>query len=163
MLNEKKLLESDELLALSRIAIEREDYEGALMKLKSILDEPEIPVGVYALLGRVYAALELFEKAIIAFDEYLIHRPEVVPEKFHLGAVYREMGENEKALQIWDEVLDKAPDFPPVLYNQALYYLEEKDEDGAIEKLNYIIENIDPEDNHVDMANRLLSTISLAS
>ncbi|MGF1731289.1 tetratricopeptide repeat protein [Photobacterium kasasachensis] len=157
------LLDNEELLALSRNALEREDYHDALIKIKYILKRNEVPAGVYALLGRTYAALELHDKAVAAFNEFLHHRPEVIPERFHLGVVYREMGDNAKALAVWEEVLEKAPNFPPALYNKALFLLDDGNEDEAIELFNYIIENVEPDDSHVEMANHMLSTISLAS
>lgn len=163
MQDDNNLLDNEELLALSRNAIEREDYHDALIKLKYILKRDEVPAGVYALLGRTYAALELFDKSIVAFNEFLHHRPEVIPERFHLGVVYREMGDKEKAFEIWEEVLEKAPNFPPALYNKALFLLDDGNEDEAVEQFNNIIENVDPEDSHVEMANEMLSTISLAS
>lgn len=163
MINDLSVLDNEELLALAKVAVERTDYEDALVKMKSLLKRDNFPASVYALFGRTYAALELYTKAIESFNEFLHHYPEVIPERFHLGVVYRNMKNNEKALSVWNEVLELAPAFPPALYNKALLLLELDDEDGAIKQLNYIIENVGPEDEHVDMANHMLSSISLSS
>ncbi|KUI97005.1 tetratricopeptide repeat protein [Vibrio sp. MEBiC08052] len=157
------LLDTEELIALSRSALLKEDYDCALTKLKLVVRQEQFPIEVYSLLGRVYAALELFDKSVAAFQEFLTRRPEVVPERFHLGMVYRNMGENTKAIQVWDEVLEQAPMFPPALYNKGLYYLDEGNKEEAIELFNYIIDHVDPDDSHVEMANYMLSSMSLSA
>ncbi|EHK8998535.1 hypothetical protein M2H13_18905 [Vibrio vulnificus] len=163
MINDLSVLDDEELLALAKVSVERADYEDALIKMKILLNRDNFPVSIYALFGRTYTALELYSKAIESFNEFLYHYPEVIPERFHLGVVYRRMKNNEKALSVWNEVLELAPAFPPALYNKALLLLDWHDEDGAIEQLNYIIENVDPEDDHVEMASHMLSSISLSS
>jgi len=155
------LLDNDELMALARHAIGREDYHDALVKLKFLLTREDANTDAYALLGRVYASLDLHEKAIAAFEQYLGSEPEVIPERFHLGVVYREMGDNAKALEIWDEVLERAPGFPPALYNKALFLLDEGDKEEAVKILTYIVNNVSPDDNHVEVANRMLASLSI--
>lgn len=161
MENTLDVFEKDELFALAQHDYENERLEQALAKLKRLLDGGEFPVNVFSLLGRIYAALGLDQRAKVALEAYVEQVPEVVPEHFHLGLVMRNLGDTEQAVKIWDDVLEKAPAFPPALYNKALFLLEQNQEQEAIELLNKIIETANDADEHVTLANDILSRLSM--
>jgi len=162
-MNNFSLLDTDELFALAQLDFEREDYQGALPKLKKLITNEDFPVGVFSVLGRVYAILGLFNKAKVALETFLEHQPNAVPEHFEIGMIYRQLGDDDAAIRIWDDVLEKAPNFPPVLYSKALYFLDRDLPEESLEQLNFIIETANPNDRHIEMANELISQISLQS
>lgn len=162
-LNDLEIFDQDELLAIATIAFDKQDLMTALPILKKLVTSEQCPVGSFSLLGRIYAILGLYERAMIAFNAYLEHRPEVVPEHFEIGLLHRELGNDNEALKVWDEVLEKAPGFPPALYSKAVYLRDYNLIDDALDLLNTLIETAPPEDRHVEMANQLISEISLQS
>ncbi|MCG3723679.1 tetratricopeptide repeat protein [Vibrio cincinnatiensis] len=153
--------EKDELLALANLYFDKQDYIVALPILKHLVSAETTPVGAFSTLGRIYAVLGLFERALVAFETYLEYRPESIPERFEISLIHRRMDNDEKALILWENILKDNENFAPVLYAKALYLRDSDREDEAIEVLTQLIENTPPEDNHVELANRLLSDISL--
>jgi len=162
-MNNFSLLDTDELFALAQLDFEREDYQSALPKLKKLIKGQDFPVGVFSVLGRIYAILGLFNKAKISLETFLEHQPDAVPEHFEIGMIHRQLGDDDSAISVWDDVLEKAPHFPPVLYSKALYLLDCDLTEESLEQLNLIIETANPNDRHIEMANELISQISLQS
>ncbi len=155
------IFDKDELFALAQHDYENQRLDQALAKLKKMLEGGEFPVNVFSLLGRIYAALGLDQRARVALESFVENVPDVVPEHFHLGMVVRNLGDIEKAVSIWNDVLEKAPNFPPALYHKALYLLDSGEEQGAIELLNRIIETANDADEHIALANDVLSRLSM--
>ena len=156
-------LEPDELLALANLYFDNEDYIVALPILKKLVNSETAPVGAFSTLGRIYSILGLFERAKAAFDAYLGFRPDAIPERFEKGLVLKQMGSDEAALTIWENILEENEHFAPALYTKALYLKESSRVDEAIDVLTLLIENTPPEDNHFDLANQMLSELSLYS
>lgn len=153
--------EKDELLALANLYFDRQDYIVALRILKRLVSEETAPVGAFSTLGRIYAVLGLFERAMVAFETYLEFRPDAIPERFEMSLLYRQMDRDDEALKIWESILNDNANFAPVLYAKALYLRDNELEDEAIDLLTQLIENAPAEDRHVELANQLLSEISL--
>ena len=153
--------EKDELLALANLHFDKQDYIVALPILKHLVSADTAPVGAFSTLGRIYSVLGLFERALAAFETYLEYRPEAIPERFEVSLIHRQMDNDEKALVVWENILKDNADFAPVLYAKALYLRDNDRDDEAIDVLTQLIENTPPEDSHVELANRLLSDISL--
>ncbi|EJI1278668.1 tetratricopeptide repeat protein [Vibrio vulnificus] len=156
-------LDSDELLALANLYFDNEDYIVALPILKKLVNLEMAPVGAFSTLGRIYSILGLFERAKAAFDAYLGFRPNAIPERFEKGLVLKQMGRDDEALAIWENILKENEHFAPALYTKALYLRENDRVDEAIDVLTLLIENTPPEDNHLELANQLLSELSLYS
>lgn len=112
------IFEQDELLALIREDMKKQDYVSALTKVKFILSRDRIPVEVLALAGKIYATLGLFERAKLAFADYLQNSPNSFLELFQLGMVEKDMGNYDQAIQNWEAVLELQPNYP-----EALFYL----------------------------------------
>ncbi|KUI97037.1 tetratricopeptide repeat protein [Vibrio sp. MEBiC08052] len=156
------LFESDELLALANYHFDKQDYIIALPILKRLVMAEMAPVGTFSTLGRVYAVLGLFERAMVAFRTYLEIRPEAVAERFEISLLHRELGQDEDAVKIWDKLLQEKPDFAPVLYAKAQYAKEMNLEDEAIDLLTQLIEQCSDDEQYVDLANQTLAEISMS-
>jgi tetratricopeptide (TPR) repeat protein len=112
--------DADELLALARLAIERNDIESALAKLKQALAVEKPLAEAQSMAARVYAQLGLFERAKDLFAAYIAQQPDALVERFQLGMAHFDLGEIDAALQLWDAVLKKDPVHPPALFYSAL-------------------------------------------
>lgn len=118
--SDEKDFELDELFALARLALERNDVEGALRKLKVVVRGKKAPTEAIALTARVYAQLRLFDRAEELFRRYLEMHPKAVLERFQLGMTRFDNGKPEPALEVWEAVLKDQPEFPPALYFKGL-------------------------------------------
>src|SRR2546427_8682268 len=63
-------LDSDELVALARVDIERGAFTDALLKIKQVLADPEPLAQAFALGGRLYAQLGLWQRARPCYERY---------------------------------------------------------------------------------------------
>src|SRR5438045_9340711 len=97
--------DSDELLALARISLERNDVEGALLKLKKIMASASPSAEAGGLGARVYAQLGLYDRAGKLYERYLQANPKAFLEQFQLGMTRFDAGKPDEAVKIWDEVL----------------------------------------------------------
>src|SRR6266481_3978252 len=84
--------ETDELLALARLALESSDFEGALRKLKRVVNAENAPAEGLALAARVYAQLKLFDRAEKLYQRFLDKHPDATLERFQLGMTRFEGG-----------------------------------------------------------------------
>lgn len=158
------VFDSDELLALSDLNFQSGNHQDALEKLKILVRRENAPLQTHALLGRIYATLGLFEKAKTAFIFYLEHQTNDrmrVNEFFQLGLVERDMGNFDAALKIWDDLLKAYPNHTPTLYNNAVILAEKQQLQKAADLLNLILEVADDKDQHIQLADQLLSRIAL--
>lgn len=112
--------ESDELLALARLSLERNDVEDALLKLKKIVAAANPPTEALGLSARVYARLGLFERAAKLYERYLQAHPKAFLEQFQLGMTRFDAGKPDEALKVWAELLKEKPDYAPALFYRAL-------------------------------------------
>ena len=156
--------DNDELLALSDWNFQNNLHENALEKLKVLVRRDNAPLQSHALIGRIYATLGLFEKAKISFTFYLEnqtnHRMKI-NETFQLGLVERDLGNIDNALHVWDELLKEHPKHTPCLYNKAVILVEIKQYQKAADLLNSILEIAEDNDQHIQLADQLLSRIAL--
>lgn len=112
--------DSDELYALARLALERNDVEGALSKLKKIIGVANPPAEALGLSARVYAQLGLFERAAKLYERYLQANPKAYLEQFQLGMTRFDAGKPDEALRVWAELLKEKPNYPPALFYSSL-------------------------------------------
>ncbi len=156
--------DGDELLALSDWHFQNNQYDQALDKLKALVTRQDAPLQSHALIGRIYATLGLFDKAKKAFVFYLEHQsnPNMrVNEIFQLGLVEKDSGNIEAALRAWDDLLINYPNHTPCLYHKAIVLVDLKQYQQAADILNYILENAEDNDRHIQLADQMLNNIAL--
>ena len=112
--------DSDELLALARLALENNQIESALEKLKKLIGDANPPAESLALAARVYAQLRLFGKSAQLYERYLEKHPNALLERFQLGMTRFDAGQPAQALEVWETVLRTQPDYPPALFYKGL-------------------------------------------
>lgn len=152
-------LEAAELLALARLSFERGDLEDALLKTKTILQEPNPPAAAMALGGRIYAQLGLFEQAARLFSRYLESEPGSELETFQLGMVRFDQGQREQSIKIWDELLERNPTHPPALFYKALAQSNMGDLADARHALEILLQSASEDNFYRQRATELLSAM----
>ncbi|OZG74859.1 hypothetical protein BTA51_00135 [Hahella sp. CCB-MM4] len=140
------LFESDELLALAKLDVEKNRIDSALAKLKQANNLPDPQPECDSLLAKLYAQLNLFDRASYHYESYLMKQPDALLERFQYGMVYYEQGIKDRALLVWKEVLDEVPTFPPALYYCALVSWEDSDESEARRLIDILLKSA-PADN----------------
>lgn len=151
----------EELFALAKYDFSKNEYEPALSKLKVLIGRNQTLLDSYSLAGRIYATLELFEKAKECFSIFVKNAPEAIEERFQLGVVDYNLGNLEDALSMWDELLESYPGFPPALYHKALVMIDKDEVQQATDLLNSLLETAPEGDAHIAMADEMLSKLSL--
>lgn len=152
-------LESDELLALARMDVEKGRHEEGLIKIKQVLAEKKPPAEAMAMAGRLYAQIGLHEKARTHLKDYLIANPDAIIEKFQLGMTYFDAGEQQQALDIWQEILQANSDNPPSLFFSGLALAQQGKKDEAKHSLNALIQSAKPENLYYARATELLKAL----
>ncbi len=145
MTNQAVLLAKYEMLAHTKRYIEQNQLDNALREIKPLLATAESQETI-VVAARLYAQLQLFDRAQSLFARYLELRPEASHIRFQLGMTQFEVGESEKALATWEAVLTAQPQNPPALFYTALAYLQSKNSEKAIFCLQTILQQI-PVDN----------------
>lgn len=140
------IFDTDELLALARRDLEKEDLASALHKLKWAYKQQPEEVDVWAMLARIYAQLGLWSKSQQFFEQYLEKTPDATTERFQFGMVCLDSGLESKALEIWGQVLDKFPAHPPSLFYSALVHAQKSEYSHSMHLLNTLFESA-PSDN----------------
>jgi len=172
--------ESDELLALARLEIDKGDIEQALLKLKKVLAEKKVPAEanamaarLYARLGlferaqklfkamaaRLYARLGLFERAQKLFKSYLKQRPDDVVEAFQYGMVHLDLDDEPGALEIWSSLLEKEPNHPPAMFYRGLVLARQNQVTEATNTLKRLLDTAPRENLYYTRAMELLKAI----
>jgi len=136
----------DELLALARIEIEKGNLADALLKLKQVVANENVPTEAYSITARLYAQLGLWDRAQKMFDKYLELEPKAVTETFQLGMVHFDAGRPADALAIWDNLLKNHPTHPPALFYRALILTKEGHAQQARQALEVLLKSA-PADN----------------
>jgi len=139
-------LDKDELLALARKDAEAGRMEEALRKLKALIAEPEPLIDALPHAARIYARLELMDRARACYRRYLAARPGAVTESFELGMAHFDSGESAEAARLWQEVLRLAPTHPPALFYRALLATREGRIPDARRDLDVLLQAV-PADN----------------
>lgn len=154
--------DSEELLALAQLDVEKERLDQALVKLKQLVAVDRhgmrLPQ-VWAELGRLYAQLKLRDKSKDAYRRYIDQTPEAVHERFQLGLVCFELGEVEAALGLWKEVLALTPIYPPALFYTALVSAQGGALGRAWEICRQIVDRVEADNLYFGQAKDLLARI----
>jgi tetratricopeptide (TPR) repeat protein len=153
------LFDQIEMLALIRFDMGAKNYNFALEKIKYSFSQSDIPVEIFALAGKTYASLNLFEKAKDNFESYLKQVPDAYIELFQLGMVERDLGNNSASIEIWKSVLDIQENYP-----DALFYLGEtcvtlNKIEEAREWLFKLLETAPDNSQYINLADQLLNSI----
>lgn len=152
-----ELFDHDELIALIKQDMKTQQFSEALGKIKFILKEEKIPVELFSLAGKLYATLELFERARFFFSEYIRHVPDAFVESFQLGMVEKDMGNIDSAIEIWKKLT--ADNNPEVLYYLADAYVVKFMFNDARDCLLSILENAPDDSKYLALADQLLNRI----
>ncbi|MEZ8082578.1 tetratricopeptide repeat protein [Enterovibrio norvegicus] len=153
------LFNTDELLALAALDLEKENLAEGLEKLKYLARSETVSDELDSMLGSVYAKLQLFQYAVEHYSALLNRSPSRLHEKFQLGMVYREMDEYEKAAECWDSVLESEENYPPVLFHKALLLLTIDDENESKVMLKQLIATADEDNYYVERARGVLEEL----
>jgi tetratricopeptide (TPR) repeat protein len=152
-------LASDELLALARVDIERGAFSDALVKIKQVLADPAPPAEAFALGGRLYAQLGLWQRARSCYERYLQTNPNAVTEAFELGMVRFDSGDAVEAGKIWSNLLSKHPTHPPSLFYRALALAQENNAADARKDLDVLLKSAPPDNLYFGRGRDLLRAI----
>ena len=152
-------LDDDELLALARRDADSGRVEEALRKLKPLITRSEGPVDALALAARIYAQLQLSERAQACYRKYLAARPEAVLESFELGMTHFEKGEAAEADRLWQGVLQRSPTHPPTLFYSAVHAARSGREPDARRHLEVLFQAVSGDNLYVQRGRELLKEI----
>jgi tetratricopeptide (TPR) repeat protein len=153
--------ETDELLALARLAIESNDFEGALRKLKKVVNTENAPAEGLALAARVYAQLKLFDRAEKLYQRFLEKHPDATLERFQLGMTRFEGGKASQALEVWDVVLKEQPNYPPALFYKGLVLTQLGKINEAKHVLDGLLKSASADNLYFTRAKELLQAIEI--
>ena len=153
------VLESDELVALARLDIERGALDAALLKLKQVLTDSEPPAEALAMAARLYAQLGLWDRAKPLFQRYLESQPNAVNETFQLGMVHFDGGQADEAIKIWENLLKSHPTHPPALFYRALAKHQLGQSAEARHSLDVLIKSAPSDNLYFNRAKELLQTV----
>ena len=151
-----EVLDDDELLALARRDAENGRVEEALRKLKPMIARAEGPVDALAFAARIYAQLQLPERAQACYRRYLAARPEAVLESFELGMTHFEKGEAAEADRLWRAVLQRSPTHPPTLFYSAVQAVRGGREPDARRHLEVLFQALPGDNLYVQRGRALL-------
>ncbi|WP_318468202.1 tetratricopeptide repeat protein [Photobacterium leiognathi] len=153
------LFNTDELLALAALDLEKENLAEGLEKLKYLTSKEIVSDELDSMLGSVYAKLQLLQNAVDHYSALLNRTPSRLHERFQLGMVYRELNEFEKAAENWDAVLEVEENYPPVLFHKALLLLAVDDAKESKVLLNRLLETADKDNYYVERAQGVLEEL----
>lgn len=158
---EKKTIEfdNDELLAFAKQDISKGDNEQALLKIKKVLASKKPDDEAYSMAAKIYAQLQLHERAQEMFQKYLKNNPEATVENFQLGMTYFDSGNRGEALKIWSGILQKSPTNPPALFYTALASGQEGDTTAAKQALDTLLKSVPADNLYFNQGKQLLSAI----
>ncbi|TMG73444.1 MAG: tetratricopeptide repeat protein [Betaproteobacteria bacterium] len=152
-------LDSDELVALARVDIERGAFTDALLKIKQVLADQSPPAEAFALGGRLYAQLGLWPRARPCYERYLQANPNAVTEAFELGMVRFDSGDAAEARKIWSDLLGKHPTHPPSLFYRALALAQGNSAADARKDLDVLLKSASPDNLYFGRGRDLLRAI----
>ncbi len=145
------LIEQSEITQAKEFAevAEKEAYKSTILNPMN----PNI-YRAYAGTMQVLSSVDLsyLSKAIDAYKTALSIAPNDPRLFFRLGITYAQTGESEKAIEMLERSISLKPDYGSARYSLAMVYKQESELDLAKEHLNYILQNIKPEDELVKQA-----------
>jgi len=148
-------LDPDELIALCREDLEQNRIEQALLKIKEVLAQSELPAGAHALAARVYARLRLFDRAIAYLQLCLEQDPDSLERQLELAMAYQESGDADSALRHWDTMLERHPLLPPALFNAAWLLAQRKQLADANRHVEVLLQTASEDNLYVGRAREL--------
>jgi len=151
--------DGEELLALAQLSFERKDLEGALLKLKGIIERADPPPEAVGLAARVYAQLRLFDKAETLFERYLQANPKALLEQFELGMTRFDAGKLNEALHAWDVLLKEQPIYPPAMFYKALLHARTGKPAEAKQILEQLLKTVPVDNLYFGRGKELLQSI----
>lgn len=151
----------EELLALAQHDMAQGRLEGALSKLKQVVQHETAPAYGIAMAAKLYAQLRLFGSAKALYQRYLELDPQSVEISFELGMVHFDMGDAEAALSIWDKVLDAVPTFPPALFYSAVALSNGKRLADAKRHLDVLLQTAAEDNLYFEQSKELLQSIEV--
>lgn len=157
--SEVELFDADELLALARMALERNDVEGALVKLKKVIGTGNPPLEAIGLGARVYAQIGLYARAEKLYESYLEKNPAAVLEQFQLGMTRFDAGKPNEALKVWDGLLKEQPAHPPALFYRSLALAQTGNTGEARKSLNQLLNSVPVDNLYFGRGKELLQAI----
>lgn len=155
------LLSNEELFAFAMLDFKKGNYEGSLIKIKTILARGDFPSDVFALAGKVYASIELFDQARAALTRFVSDVPDAYVERFQLGMVEKDSGNEAEAEKIWLQVLETQESYPPALYHLGELHFGRGEMEQAKNYLNLILEHAPDDSEYIAHADQLLMRVSL--
>jgi len=135
-------LDTDELLAFVRINIENRELEPALLKLKTIMGNSDVPAEAYLIAARLYASLGLFLKSQEHYKLYNSAEPQNTIGRFELGMTLFDSNDDTGALEHWKLILDDNPTHPPALFYTALAQAKLGDIATAQSQLDILMKSV---------------------
>jgi tetratricopeptide (TPR) repeat protein len=160
-MSDYSLFDPEELFALIEHDIAKENFEGALLKLKISLSRDKVSDQFYALAGRLYATLKLFGRSKSAFEIYVERNPGHYFELFQLGMVNRDLGDEKEALALWQRVIDIESQYPAALFHSADLLAGQGHIEKATERLNTLLETAPDDSEYIALADQMLTKLSL--
>ena len=151
-------LEPDELVALAKRDAENGRLEEALVKLKPLLGA-RAPAEALPLAGRIYAQLNLLERAKACFQGYVSRHPEAVQESFELGMTHFQQGEDEEARRWWRAVLERSPAHPPALYYSGVLAARAGRASEAQQHLDALVKAVPADNFYAERGRELLQQL----
>lgn len=155
-------LDKEELLALTRLDIERGALEAALLKLKQVLADESPPAEALSMGGRLYAQLGLWERAKDLLQRYLKLQPNAINETFQFGMVHFDGGQAAEAKKIWEGLLKTMPTHPPALFYYGLVLAQEGKIPQAKQSLDTLLKSAPADNLYFGRAKELLQALEQA-
>jgi tetratricopeptide (TPR) repeat protein len=100
--------------------IRQGDYDGALIKLRAILEKDPNDSNAYYLTGMAYLKKKMWPEAIAPFLRVTELSPKFAAAYYQLGVCHQQMKENEKALLDYQKAMELDPSNPDTPYNLGL-------------------------------------------
>ena len=154
-----ELFETDELVALARLDVEKGNIDQALARIKQALADATPPAEALTLGARLYAQLGLFERAQVLYQRFLKSNPGAVIESFQLGMTHLDAGQPQEALAIWDALLKDHPVHPPALFYKALALSQQGQPVDARHALETLLKSAPADNLYFGRGKELLQTL----
>ena len=151
--------DNEELLALAKLDLSKNEIEKALSKIKQVLNDSKPPAETFSIAAKIYAQLKLYTRAQEMFNAYIKANPDAQLETFQLGMTYFESGDRKEAVKVWGQILEKLPKHPPALFYSALAFAQDNDVIAAKKILSTLIQSAPNDNLYFNRGKDLLTSI----
>jgi tetratricopeptide (TPR) repeat protein len=127
------------MLAAAKAAGEQGDYRSAVLLLEELIAGEEAPAAAWLYLGRALHALGEYGRALAAFGDYIIQRPNAPAGSFFAGRTYLALGFPGRAVRLFERARD-AGGRPEVLGFLGAAQLKAHRAGAAVETLQAAVE-----------------------